>query len=848
MKLIPVTPLDSPIEFKEINPVDFPSYEVQGETKTIIPPDENGYISEQLLLSIDCDTQNTVVVNAGVGQGKSHATIALIKKLYEEKNEDGTNKYVIVIAAPFKTLIEQYCNKLIEANITAVDVFDYRAFEYGHFESAKVAHKLPVHVITIKSFIGDYGEIAIEQSEAKRSYLNSLLEYCENNEKQVVIFFDEIHDSISSFKEKFIFNLWKWEKVIHKIIALSATYNEASKLVIQYLAELTKDRIQIIESARTRFEAKQSDLFLALLNRSKYSADDKELVKIVKAQIDAGKKVDILCFSKTLAEQICQEDNDNRGIKKSILRGLLETQYDNINLCTGDTHNVFDPSPNTCNVGTNFKTGVSIEHENSAFFIVMPPKSSYQGINKSFGIFSDGINSVIQALARPRKKASIFIIMPSSEGVIKNPDSLEDYSPFTNSIAEVNTYKSLSYHNLNSQSQLLSEFHQQTTLNIQKGIENYHSRFPATRALTRPNLESTSLNSFILEDGERFLYSKFEIFGADLSAYVIWAAFNNQFLNCKLRGVYGNEKVVFTEGELQKGLSTFYYENFGYYFPWFLYSDLDFYNLFRNKLFAHPVFIGDRKVNSYGNAKLERAIIAFVQLRKKDNQDIRQLFNEDDDYDFNRDYILGCISISLRDDIPESISPAQKDVIAAYKQLGVLFQFISSNHIFSSGNDKQFLLRNSYYADRYPLPEDILRQTVEAIRKLHTHDVIIKESVVSFLQKISKFNLDSISDRAVRVSVTKAIYSEMRKLFFNTKIQRVSSPNLPFGSNNLPDNQQQVIIEVKELPNPYLIVNLLFTPQDLGLEESKATQASIEKGWLNEEEFYTNDNSNVESL
>lgn len=43
---------------------------------------------------------------------------------------------------------------------------------------------------------------------------------------------------------------------------LSATYNEASKIVIEYLAELTEDKIKIIESERVRFPEKQSDLYL----------------------------------------------------------------------------------------------------------------------------------------------------------------------------------------------------------------------------------------------------------------------------------------------------------------------------------------------------------------------------------------------------------------------------------------------------------------------------------------------------------------------------------------------------------------------------------------------------------
>lgn len=64
-----------------------------------------------------------------------------------------------------------------------------------------------------------------------------------------------------------------------------------------------------------------------------------------------------------------------------------------------------------CNIRTNFKTGVSIKKEKHAFIIIMPPRSTKMWFRNKSGIFSDGVNSIIQALARQRKPGEIHIIL-----------------------------------------------------------------------------------------------------------------------------------------------------------------------------------------------------------------------------------------------------------------------------------------------------------------------------------------------------------------------------------------------------------------------------------------------------
>ncbi len=251
MELLNIHFQDFPIEFKEINPDDFPNFEV-GE-KIIISPDERGFISEALLDKINIEDKNTTVINAGVGNGKTYSVIELVKKYYD------LDEYLIFIASPFVSLVEQYYNDIIDKGIAEENVFRYEILgneDPGDYTRQKI------HIVTANCLLGNPGEEAFINSEIKREYLNSLSNYCRETNKKVVFIYDEIHDTIHNFKEKYIFNLWKWKNLIHKNFIISATYNEASKIVIEYLAELTDNKIQIIEAQRIRLPEKQSELFL----------------------------------------------------------------------------------------------------------------------------------------------------------------------------------------------------------------------------------------------------------------------------------------------------------------------------------------------------------------------------------------------------------------------------------------------------------------------------------------------------------------------------------------------------------------------------------------------------------
>ncbi len=164
---------DLPIEFKEINPEDFDSLYYKVNPKQIISPNDAGYISNQIvdLIEESYDETNTVVVNAGVGQGKSYAVIEMIK------NYARLDEYVIILAVPYNSLIKQYVeditketngNKISESkvfNMLDIEHFNFldsventELMNYGFVSDADMIQPFKVsnykvHVMSINSLL-----------------------------------------------------------------------------------------------------------------------------------------------------------------------------------------------------------------------------------------------------------------------------------------------------------------------------------------------------------------------------------------------------------------------------------------------------------------------------------------------------------------------------------------------------------------------------------------------------------------------------------------------------------------------------------------------------------------------
>jgi len=615
-----------PIEFKEINPEDFPLFHIENNNaKIIIEPDSHGYINDAFQAEVELRHKNTVVVNAAVGQGKSTAIIKTIKRYYNEHPDT-----MIIVASPFVSLVEQYCNDIH----TIAEIPEEQIFNYGTLgRDLTVDYRVKkIQVVTVNTLLGNPGEDAFKNSDIKRKYLNDLIKHCQDNSIKVVFIYDEIHDAVQNFTEEYIFSLWKWRNVILKNYILSATFSEASKVVIKYLAELTDKKIQIIESKRIVNPDRQSKLYLHYSPAHQFKENTPEIVSVIKKLINANKNIDILSYSKSLAESII---NDNEGIGK-----FLRDKFGELNNCTSELvanqrteneapKNTYDNSK--CNIGTNFKTGVSIKKRNHAYVIILPPRVTRLWYRNKSGIFSGGINSIIQALARQRTQGEIHIILPL-------PDKFNYASLVESGMTEVQNqvfqrfYNNIHYHHTESGKEVnYAPLHYQDYLTLRFYKEKLHynvhneiAHIDAVETLREglPSLKYPDYETFKLRNGEDYLANSYKFFGEDIAAYVTYCAFTNQFVNCKLQGISYKTTLFFEEERIQEKLNYYFQRYFGLDYVDGHMSYLNFkkaYESFRSELFGSYILKFKtqdsenwKTIIPYKNKKFEIQLIRFI--------------------------------------------------------------------------------------------------------------------------------------------------------------------------------------------------------------------------------------------
>ncbi|HSD08182.1 DEAD/DEAH box helicase [Flavobacterium sp.] len=835
MELLNIHFQNFPIEFKEINPDDFPHFDVENSReKIIIEPNENGFINEALQAQISLAHKNTVVVNAGVGNGKSYAIIQTIKRFYEDEQD-----YLIFVASPFVSLVEQYYQEILDKT----DIPDSQIYKYNFIGETTDINPIgrKIQIITVNTLLGNPGEDAFVNSEKKRIYLNSLISHCQRNDIKAVFIYDEIHDAYHNFKEKYVFSLWKWKNIIHKNIILSATYCEASKVVIEYLAELTDNKIQIIECARTRFLEKQSSLHLHYDHARTYSNTLGSLIGLVEDIIDRGLNIDILCYSKKLAEEICI--NKTSGVGE-----LLFKKYgSNINKCVSDltdnqrTERGIPKSryrKDKINVGTNFKTGVSIEKEDHAFVIIFPPNGTKNEFKNYYGIFSGGTNSIVQALARKRAKGEIHIILPK-------PDEFEyDTLPFDDSTkkeAFITSYNlvqkkdkkdskksKVKYIPLNSQNALLENFY----LNILKA--NIQDTFGYIRETNRDNkvrLDFPEYKLFKLDEGEDYLANKFKFFGGDLSSYITYCAFTNQFINCNLAYINTKPPVYFTEGKIQWQLEKFFENYFDDKFVYLFQSTTDkyMYHTFLDEIFSnHTVLFKTSSeerhtVISQNSSKiLETQILAFIQKKLYPNNSIFN--NRIDIRDFFIDSIYSrgkhfnsCIAHSLRiDETSSEFSQATKELVIAYKTLNYFRQKVinSIQSIIIARKTINYIPNKPSEDFIHPIEESKFNDMISILIE---SDYCIKNDFFDFRYSFERSQNQTQGKKAL------AFYNYLKEDFFITKARRIN--------NSQTNTNVTEILKVLDLPDSSLVINLV-NCNDFTIPENNFQTMSIIEGQI----------------
>lgn len=470
-----------------------------------------------------------------MGQGK---TSAILNSIKEFLNTADSEEFYFIIAVPLVSLITQYKRDLLELGFQEHQFFSYEEIPLEIPSSGEnyINVNCKIHLITVNTLLGNPGEDAIIQTEAKFKYIHTFAEQLTSFDKKLIVIYDEIHEAIKNFTLEGEAQLSYFSNVLYKNILLSATFNLQSIPVIKLLARFTNKKIRLLEAER-KIIRPQSELFLHYHNH--YSSDNhRSITRLIEELISRDKSIDILSYSKKLSKELISPRKPT-GIllreKFGVVRDCTSTIRDN----QGDNdedleENRFDNS--ACNVGTNFKSGVSIVKDNHALVIILPPKSSMQTYKTFNGVFTEGVNSIIQAVARQRNKGEIHIVLP-------NPLNFDFSSlPYMSEEQKnnfINAYNGVS----------INPTEIETTNNVRVSETKYYSfaqhleivrshweeqvrRWEVPRMIN-PSLNLKTFDEFILEKGEKCLIRE-NFIARNLSSFVTYAAFTNQFYNSSL--------------------------------------------------------------------------------------------------------------------------------------------------------------------------------------------------------------------------------------------------------------------------------------------------------------------------
>ncbi|RAK24178.1 type III restriction/modification enzyme restriction subunit [Flavobacterium aquaticum] len=529
-----------PVEYKKINIEDFDSNYYNSTKEFISPNPETGYISEELMpiLIRDLEVKNTTVINAGTGQGKSKCIIDIVSEYINKED------YIVVFALPYNNLIEQYyneCKRIVDErkifSLLNLDKpepntkFVFGAVNDEDFINKSKTNNFKVHILTVYALLENPGEDALFQSNKRKRYFKSLIKYCETNNKKVVLIFDELHDSIHTFKQEYIFNLWRLKNIVHKNYVISATFNESSKEIIKYLSEFTEKNIHIVESERIIIAEKQGDLHLILHQENNDIVENENLKSLFRTLLHNNKRFDVIVYSKSQLKKM-QKKTYFKDIDRSIL-----------NFCYND---IFNPNfirkynNSKINIGTNFSTGINITKENHTLVIILPPRTDIKYFNNK-GVFTSGYVSILQAVARLRKKGDIYIVMSEPLEILENslPSFIENKNGITEILQKYQTLGSVEYYDINSQKNDLVNAYVDYTFNIRKAKKNIEE----VNRTGMNFLDYLRKEQFVLQKGETYLNSVF--FNGDLSTYVFYIAITNQFTNCRLKSIDFNPDIYF---------------------------------------------------------------------------------------------------------------------------------------------------------------------------------------------------------------------------------------------------------------------------------------------------------------
>lgn len=542
--------VDVPVEFKKITPDDF---DETFYTSTIehIKPNDAGYISDELMpiFKVGIDTKNTVVLNAGTGQGKSKCILDIVSE-YSKKSE-----YIVVFALPYNSLVEQYYNQC-KAIVDEKDIFTFsklnddktiknnkkenkNIFEVDdtdEFLKTSSIKEYKIHIFTVNALLANAGDDSIFQGEARQKHFDDLINTSIKRQKKIVVIFDEIHASIYNFQEDLIYKLWRFKDIIHKNYIISATFNESSKEIIKYLSEFTEKTIQIIESERVLYTEKQGNLHLIINQDKSDFSKNEHLQNILNGFVTENKTFDIIVYSKSETKKL-----KGRGYFPDEIRSKL-------NFCYND---IFNPNiirkydSSKINIGTNFSTGVNIDKLNHNLVLILPPRTNIKYFTNK-GVFTSLYVSLIQSIARLRTLGDIYLIMSEPHGLIEKtlPHDIKINKKIKDVFEKYKTLKSIQYSDIDSEKIQLQNVYS----NYIEELESASINIAKSDRAGMNALKYLTPEQFTIEKGENYLNKKF--FEGDLSTFVFYLSITNQFSNCQLKSIYHNSEKRYNSATL----------------------------------------------------------------------------------------------------------------------------------------------------------------------------------------------------------------------------------------------------------------------------------------------------------
>jgi len=742
LKIIEVNELlDTPIDYKQIDESNFIESQFEKENLEV---DENGYVSNSILDKIDFNSTDTTVINAGVGLGKTEGILRIIKHYHDERYKG--NLYKLIIVTPFKSLNRQYI-KAIQEIIDKDNIhFNYEDIDPESWDENKAIEdsNKSLQIFSNKSILGDSGNHIYEQNENKIRYIDLLINQCNERNEKVVFIFDEIHESLSSYDKKNILNLLKWKNVTFKAIVASATFSESSIVVLKLIQVLTDNKIKILETDRVQNNSLSA---LSLVFYDGYYRVNNDYLNTFFDELlqKDFETINILSYSKKLAQSIFESE----------LKSKMDTKFSEINLCIGDGKGKFNH--NESNIGTTFKTGLSITKKTALIIILPPFRSEY------YGIFEERINPLIQALARARNPESeVYIIMSPPKRVFAN---LYNYDHELNGL---NRYRLTRYFPISEQQNYLEN-------RFKKEIEKNIEEIKELEGL--PNGLKTNVEPFDwyrLTYGDKVLYSNIEIYGKDFPSYVYWAAINNQFVNTRLKNIILKDSIIFEGDKFIPDILEFISDN-NFIEELQTLTDKDLYYHIRESLFTYKLYIStENKVDNdeifkNRNSTFEHQILQSVNIIKNNIVDYTDLVY----YKITKEeYLRNAISYSLNIESIEGIDKECHNLIRAYNDL-YMYQ-------------KIFLEKYTINSDYFEIDNNFKFDNVDLIKLMCIFEEINQKDKI-FVTLFRKINMNN-----------KYIFSLLKKVFFITKQSKVNSIKL------------QKIESVHDLTNTNNSLNLVY--------------------------------------